>query len=357
MGKAEEIKLQIAAVGANLVVFFNELSSLQQRNLEDLLSVKVIDRSRLILDIFAHRALSIEGKLQVELAQLLYLLPRLTGKGVTLSRLGGGIGTRGPGESKRRLIKDKISRIRHKLESVLKNRDLQRQARRSLPVPLVSLVGYTSAGKSTLFKTLSHEEVYISKKLFSTLDPLLRRVDLSDIHPGYYFILSDTVGFIRAMPKELFTSFQASLEEVHHADVILHVIDLTNPDWLGQKHEVEKVLQQLKIDRDKIITVYNKIDLLTDREAMLSKKNPREVYVSALGQLGIADLKEIIFQYYFADYELYELEVSDEQQLDALGQWAIVLEKNRSAGAFRAGVLCSRKKMLIFKEKHGGTIR
>jgi GTP-binding protein HflX len=361
LGKAEEIKLQIAAAGANLVVFFNVLSSLQQRNLEDLLSVKVIDRSRLILDIFAHRARSIEGKLQVELAQLLYLLPRLTGKGVALSRLGGGIGTRGPGESKletdRRLIKDKIARIRHKLETVLKNRDLQRQSRRSLPVPLVSLVGYTSSGKSTLFKTLSGEEVYISQKLFSTLDPLLRRVDLFDVHPGYYFILSDTVGFIRAMPEELFTSFQASLEEVHHADLILHIIDLTNPDWLSQKGEVEKVLQQLKIDRDKIIAVYNKIDLLADRDALLSKMSSREVYISALDQLGIADLKEVIFQYYFADYEMYQLEFADEQQLDALSQWAIILEKNRIDGAFRVGVLSSRKKMLKFKEKHGGTMQ
>ena len=361
LGKAEEIKLQIAAAGANLVVFFNVLSSLQQRNLEDLLAVKVIDRSRLILDIFAQRARSIEGQLQVELAQLLYLLPRLTGKGVALSRLGGGIGTRGPGESKletdRRLIKDKIARIRKKLETVLKNRDLQRQRRHSLPVPLVSLVGYTSAGKSTLFKTLSGEEVYISKKLFSTLDPLLRRVDLFDVHPGYYFILSDTVGFIRAMPEELFTSFQASLEEVHHADLILHVIDLTNPDWLGQKPEVEKILQQLKIDRDKIITVYNKIDLLDDRKALLNNKNPREIYISAVERLGITDLKEAIFQHYFADYELYQLEVADEQQLDALSQWAIVLEKNRSADVFRIGVLSSRKKMLKFKEKHGGTIQ
>jgi GTPase len=361
LGKAEEIKVQIAAAGANLVVFFNVLSSLQQRNLEDLLAVKVVDRSRLILDIFARRARSIEGKLQVELAQLLYLLPRLTGQGVALSRLGGGIGTRGPGESKletdRRLIKDKISRIRKKLESVLKNRDVQRQRRRSLPVPLVSLVGYTSAGKSTLFKTLSGEEVYISDKLFSTLDPLLRRVDLFDVHPGYYFILSDTVGFIRDMPDELYTSFQASLEEVHHADLVLHVIDLTNPDWFGQKNEVEKMLQQLQIDPEKVITVFNKIDLLPDHEALLGKKSRREIYVSAAASMGIAALKEEIFQNYFADYELFQLQVADEQQLDALSQWAIILEKNRIGGAFQVGVLSSRQKMLKFREKHGGTVQ
>jgi GTP-binding protein HflX len=359
LGKAEEIKLQAAAAGADLVVFYNVLSSMQQRNLEDLLGVKVIDRSRLILDIFAQRARSIEGKLQVELAQLLYLLPRLTGKGISLSRLGGGIGTRGPGESKletdRRAIKDKISRIRRKLEGVLKNRDVQRQRRRSLPVPLVSLVGYTSAGKSTLFKTLSGEDVFISKKLFSTLDPLLRRVDLFDIRPGYYFILSDTVGFIRDMPDELYTSFQASLEEVHHADLVLHVIDLTNPDWLGQKNEVEKVLTQLRIERDRVITVYNKIDQLPESEALLARQGRREIYVSAATGLGIAALKEEIFQNYFQDYELFRLDVADEQQLDALSQWAIVLEKNLVNGVFQVGVLSSREKMLKFREKHGGT--
>jgi len=361
LGKAGEIKLQLAASGANLVVFFNILNSLQQRNLEELLDTKVIDRSRLILDIFASRARSIEGKLQVELAQLLYLLPRLTGKGVSLSRLGGGIGTRGPGESKletdRRLIKDKIARIRKKLEAVLKNRDLQRQRRHALPVPLVALVGYTSAGKSTLFKTLSGEDVPISKKLFSTLDPLLRRVDLFDIQVGYYFILSDTVGFIRSMPEELFSSFQASLEEVHHADLILHVIDLTNPDWLGQKNEVEKVLQKLQVERNKVISVYNKIDLLADREALLRHQNPREVYISASERLGIYDLKRAIFQYYFADYESYRLEVADEQQLDALSQWAIVVETNRVDGVIQAGVLSSREKMLKFREKHGGVVQ
>jgi 50S ribosomal subunit-associated GTPase HflX len=144
---------------------------------------------------------------------------------------------------------------------------------------------------------------------------------------------------------------------VHHADLILHIIDLTNPDWLGQKNEVEKVLQQLKIDRDKILTVYNKIDLLPDREAMLSKMSSREVYVSALDQLGITELKEMIFQYYFVDYELSELNVADEQQLDALSQWAIVLEKNRMDNGFQVKVLSSRGKMLKFKEKHGGTIQ
>lgn len=361
LGKVEEIKLLLDGRRANLVVFFNVLNSMQQRNLEDFLGVKVIDRSRLILDIFARRARSQEGKLQVELAQMLYLLPRLTGKGIAMSRLGGGIGTRGPGESKletdRRLIKVKIARIRQKLKAVIKNRDLQRRNRRSLPVPLVSLVGYTSAGKSTLFKTLTGEDVFISDKLFSTLDPLLRRVDLHDLHPGYFYILSDTVGFIRSMPEELMTSFQATLEEVRQADVVLHMVDLTNPDWPGRKSEVEKVLQRLDVGPEKIITVFNKIDLLDDRENLLARRNPGEFHVSAGERLGIAALQEEIFKRYFSDYKFCTIEVADEQQLDALGNWAIVLEKNRTAGGFQAGVLCSLKKMLQFKETHGGVIR
>jgi len=361
LGKAEEIGRLIESLNANLVVFFNVLSTMQQRNLEDFLGVKVIDRSRLILDIFANRARSQEGKLQVELAQLLYFLPRLTGKGVALSRLGGGIGTRGPGESKletdRRLIKVKIARIRKKLKAVINNRDLQRQNRRSLPVPLVSLVGYTSAGKSTLFNALTGEDVFVSKKLFSTLDPLLRRVNLYNLHPGYYYILSDTVGFIRSMPAELFISFKATLEEVRQADIVLHVVDLTNPDWSGQKNEVEKVLRQLDIVQEKIVTVFNKIDLLDDSEKLLARENPGDLYISAAERSGIDALQEEIFRRYFSDYEFCTIEVADEQQLDALGNWAIVLEKNRSVDGFKAGVLCSLEKMLQFKEKHGGVIR
>ncbi len=359
-GKVEEVRRLAAAQGAHLVVFHNVLTTLQQRNLEEILGMKVIDRSRLILDIFAARARSQEGKLQVELAQLLYLLPRLTGKGVTLSRLGGGIGTRGPGESKlesdRRQIKAKIARIRQKLKGVTRNRELQRQNRRSLPVPLVSLVGYTSAGKSTLFKALTGEDVFISKELFATLDPLLRRVDLHDSHPGYYFILSDTVGFIRDMPGELFTSFTATLEEVRQADLVLHVIDLTNPDWPGQKSEVEKVLRQLEVDPERVIPVFNKIDLREDRDSLLASAGPG-VYVSAAEKTGLAVLKEEVFRRYFADYGAYTVDVADEQQLDALGRWAIVLEKGRGENGFRAEVLCSQEKMLQFRETHGGEIR
>jgi GTP-binding protein HflX len=361
MGKVEELKRLAAENRAGLVVFNNVLTTLQQRNLEDEVGIKVIDRSRLILDIFAARARSQEGKLQVELAQLLYLLPRLTGKGTSLSRLGGGIGTRGPGETKletdRRQIKVKIARIRQKLKGVTRNRDLQRQNRRSLPVPLVALVGYTSAGKSTLFKALTGENVFISDQLFATLDPLLRRVDLHDSHPGYYFILSDTVGFIRDMPAELFTSFTATLEEVRQADLVLHVVDMTNPDWPGQKAEVEKVLRQLDVDAVKVVTVFNKIDLCADGENLSVRAEPGQVFVSATRGTGLDTLKEEIFKRYFSGYGAYTVDVADEQELDALANWAIVLEKNRVAGGFQASVLCSLEKMLQFRETHGGTIR
>jgi GTP-binding protein HflX len=349
MGKVEELKRLAAENRAGLVVFNNVLTTLQQRNLEDEVGIKVA------------RARSQEGKLQVELAQLLYLLPRLTGKGTSLSRLGGGIGTRGPGETKletdRRQIKVKIARIRQKLKGVTRNRDLQRQNRRSLPVPLVALVGYTSAGKSTLFKALTGENVFISDQLFATLDPLLRRVDLHDSHPGYYFILSDTVGFIRDMPAELFTSFTATLEEVRQADLVLHVVDMTNPDWPGQKAEVEKALSKLDVGAAKVVTVCNKIDLCADGENLSVRAEAGQVFVSATKGTGLGTLKEEIFKRYFSGYGAYTVDVADEQELDALANWAIVLEKNRVAGGFQASVLCSLEKMLQFRETHGGTIR
>jgi GTP-binding protein HflX len=204
---------------------------------------------------------------------------------------------------------------------------------------------------------LTGEDVYISDQLFSTLDPLLRRVDMHDLHPGYYYILSDTVGFIRSMPEELLTSFKATLEEVRQADIVLHVVDLTNPDWPAQKSEVEKVLQQLDIGADKIITVFNKIDLLGDGEKPPPRSAAGELHVSAAARLGVSDLQEEIFRRYFSSYESYTVEVADEQQLEALANWAIVLEKDRSGGGFQARVLCSLQKMLEFRETHGGVIR
>ncbi len=357
-GKVEQLRQLVAAGGASLVVFHNVLTTLQQRNLEEALGVMVVDRSRLILDIFAARARSQEGKLQVELAQLLYLLPRLTGRGITLSRLGGGIGTRGPGETKleadRRQIKERIAAIRKRLKGVARNRGLQRQGRRDLPVPLVALAGYTSAGKSTLFKALSGENAFISPALFATLDPLLRRVDLRERHPGYYFILSDTVGFIRDMPPELFTSFAATLEEVRQADLVLHVIDRGNPDWPGQKAEVEKVLAQLGVESGKIVPVFNKIDLCADPPPA---SGADALSISAALGTGLDELKEEVFRRCFAGYAAYTVELEDERQLDSLGRWAIVVRREPTASGFRAEVLCSRENMLQFRETHGGASR
>ncbi|MCU0285525.1 MAG: GTPase HflX, partial [Acidobacteria bacterium] len=338
VGKVEEIKNYACAHDIKLIIFYNHLSNAQQRNLEKYFNMKVIDRTRLILDIFATRARSLEGKLQVELAQLLYLLPRLTGKGIELSRLGGGIGTRGPGETKleadRRTIKKRISQIKDKLEKVIRNRDIQRQSRKFNPIPVVSLVGYTSAGKSTLFQSLTGEETPISPMLFSTLDPLLRRVELNEIQEGYAFLLSDTVGFIRQMPKELFQAFQATLEEIVQSDLILHVIDITDPDYLKRKEEVQMVLDDLKIPTEKIIHVYNKIDLMEGLMENFEYKKPTEntedteytedredeedtedredaeaisekgkIFISAKLKQGLLGLKKAIFNKYFSNYQ------------------------------------------------------
>ncbi len=359
-GKAGEIKNFAYAQGIELIVFYNQLSNVQQRNLENFFKLKVIDRTRLILDIFATRASSLEGKLQVELALLLYHLPRLTGKGTELSRLGGGIGTRGPGEAKlevdRRTIKKRISLIKKRLSKVIKNRDIQRKGRKSYPVPVVTLVGYTSAGKSTLFNTLTGEEVPISRKLFSTLDPLLRRVELKEIREGYYFLLSDTVGFIRDMPKELFQSFKATLEEMVQSDLIIHVVDISRPDYLERKREVNKVLNELRIPEEKIIVAYNKIDLL---HAEFSKNGmENEVNISAKENRGISNLKRAIFEKYFKDYNAYSITIPQKMiNLESIKKWAIILSKNYNKSLINLEILCLKEKMIKFKEKYGGFIK
>lgn len=383
-GKVEEIKNYACAHGVNLIIFYNHLSNVQQRNLERFFDMKVIDRTRLILDVFATRARSLEGKLQVELAQLLYLLPRLTGKGVELSRLGGGIGTRGPGESKleadRRTINKRIALIKQKLEKVLRNRDIQRQSRKFNPIPVVSLVGYTSAGKSTLFQALTGEETPISPMLFSTLDPLLRRVDLGEIEEGYCFLLSDTVGFIRQMPKELFQAFQATLEEIVQSDLILHVIDVSDPDYLSRKEEVQIVLDDLKIPAEKIIPVYNKIDLLEKyrvpaleptgiigptedtedaehTEDTEAKEETGKIFISAKNKQGLPVLKKAIFDKYFGDYGRYRIQIPKELlNPDSIPHWAIVLSKSYQGGLLNLEILCSQENMIKFKEKYGGYV-
>jgi GTP-binding protein HflX len=297
-GKAEELRLRAAAGNLDLFIFDEELTPGQLRNLENKIGCKILDRTQLILDIFARRARTREGQLQVELAQLNYLLPRLSGKGTLLSRLGGGIGTRGPGETKlemdRRRIRTRIARMRDELEQVRISRKLQRARRQSIPVPIVALVGYTNAGKSTLFNALTQAGTEESSRLFATLDPLLRRVALPN---RLDIVLSDTVGFVRKLPHDIVAAFRATLEEVREANLLLHIIDISNPNWREQAAAVEDVLAQLEVTKTPTIAVYNKIDLAPAVSAEHAQPLPghRRVRVSAKTGTGLpALIKEIM---------------------------------------------------------------
>jgi GTP-binding protein HflX len=266
-GKVEEIAGIAASTEADLVLFDHDLTPTQLRNLEKELPCRVLDRTQLILDIFARHARTSEGKLQVELAQLEYMLPRLSGKGKAMSQLGGGIGTRGPGETKletdRRQIQRRIDHVKQELESVRRVRKQQRQRREAVPVPTVALVGYTNAGKSTLFNQLTGAQVLQSSRMFATLDPKLRVIDLPSRRK---VLLSDTVGFIRNLPHTLVTSFRATLEEVAQAEVLLHIRDAASTYGEEQKTQVEKVLGELESLGKPRIEVLNKIDLLGEHE-------------------------------------------------------------------------------------------
>jgi len=281
-GKVEEIAGVAASVEADLVLFDHDLTPTQLRNLEAALPCRVLDRTQLILDIFARHAHTREGQLQVELAQLEYMLPRLTGKGKAMSQLGGGIGTRGPGETKletdRRQIKRRIDQLKLNLESVRQVRKQQRQRRESVPVPTVALVGYTNAGKSTLFNQLTGAQVLQSSRMFATLDPKLCAIELPSRRK---ILLSDTVGFIRNLPHTLVTSFRATLEEVAQAEVLLHVRDANSAYGAEQKAQVEKVLDELDSLAKPRIEVLNKIDLLGEHERQGLMERSGEVAVSA----------------------------------------------------------------------------
>ena len=262
-GKLVEVQALREDLDADVVIFDDELTPSQQRNLEDALKVKVIDRTALILDVFARRARTREGRLQVELAQHEYLLPRLAGQWTHLERLGGGIGTRGPGETQletdRRLVRNKIQRLKRELDDVRQQRDLYRNRRKREGIPIISLVGYTNAGKSTLLNALSDAGVVAEDKLFSTLDPVTRRIRL----PGEgFFLLTDTVGFIQKLPPSLLAAFRATLEELGEADGILHVVDITHPNAAEQVQVVDDLLGELKLQGKPRIWAMNKMDLL-----------------------------------------------------------------------------------------------
>jgi GTP-binding protein HflX len=297
-GKVEEVAAVAASTNADLVLFDHDLSPTQLRNLEAALPCRVLDRTQLILDIFARHARTREGQLQVELAQLEYMLPRLTGRGKAMSQLGGGIGTRGPGETQletdRRRIQHRIDQLKRDLEAVRRVRRQQRQRREAVPVPTVAIVGYTNAGKSTLFNAVTGAEVLSSARMFATLDPKLRAIELPSRRR---VLLSDTVGFIRNLPHTLVTSFRATLEEVAQAEVLIHVRDAASTYGEEQKIQVEKVLGELESLSKPRIEVLNKIDLLPEDErvALLSRtkagpKGESAVTLSALTGEGIPAL-------------------------------------------------------------------
>ncbi len=294
-GKAQEVK-ELCEEGIDLVIFDDDLTGSQQRNLEATVGRKVIDRTGLILDIFAQRARSREGKLQVELAQLKYLLPRLTGHGVELSRLGGGIGTRGPGETQlevdRRRIRRRIDKIEEALEKVRRHRALLRRHRQKQALPTAALVGYTNAGKSSLLNALTHANLPVADKFFATLDPTLRKVTLPD---DRVILLSDTVGFIRKLPHQLVAAFKATLEEVGAADLLLHVIDISHLQWQSQEQGVIAVLEELEVADKPLINVYNKVDKLPHPEAVtFLTRRPMSVVTSAKTGRGLAALKTAV---------------------------------------------------------------
>ena len=295
-GKVEEIARIAEEKSVDSLFFDHELSPMQQRNLEEATDRKVLDRTQLILDIFARRARTREGRLQVELAQLEYLLPRLAGKGIMLSRLGGGIGTRGPGETKletdKRRIRQRIQAIKREIERVRRNRETRQSARIRSEAPVIALVGYTNAGKSTLFSALTLTETAASDQLFLTLDPLVRRARLGR---GQDVLMVDTVGFIQKLPHQLVAAFRATLEEVTDADLLLHVMDASADDLAEREAAVNDVLKEIGADARPRIDVLNKVDQLgPERRSALQAARPEAVLLSARSREGLGGLKEVL---------------------------------------------------------------
>jgi len=297
-GKVQEIALAAQTLGANLIAFDRDLSPAQVRNLENQIGVRIVDRTEVILDIFAQRAQSGAGKLQVELAQLAYMMPRLTGRGQAMSRLGGGIGTRGPGETKleteRRAIGKRISRLQQEVNQLQAHRERLRQQRQKQEIATVALVGYTNAGKSTLLNTLTNSAVYAADKLFATLDPTTRRLGVPDAVTGEMrsILLTDTVGFIQELPPTLMDAFRATLEEVTEAEALLHLVDLSHPSWQSQTRSVMAILGEMPITPGPMLIAFNKIDQVDGARLMQAKEEfPLAVFISASERLGLETLR------------------------------------------------------------------
>lgn len=294
-GKVAEIAELLEHTGATGIVCDDELSPAQLKNLEAMLNTKVMDRTLIILDIFAARATTSEGKIQVELAQLKYRLSRLTGLGRSMSRLGGGIGTRGPGEKKleidRRLINDRIAQLNRELKEVVKHREIARAKRERNAVPVVAIVGYTNAGKSTLLNHLTDAEVLEEDKLFATLDPTTRMLELEG---HQQVLLTDTVGFIRKLPHHLIEAFKSTLEEAKYADYIIHVVDASNPQRDKQMYIVYETLDHLGVKNKKILTLFNKIDIRTDDDPLQDFRADHVLQISATENAGLDAVKDVL---------------------------------------------------------------
>lgn len=335
-GKVDEVHASVRAADAGLIVFDHDLTPSQLRNLEQALGLKVIDRTQLILDIFARRARTREGQLQVELAQLNYLLPRLAGRGTLLSRLGGGIGTRGPGEqqleSDRRRIRARIRKLREAIDRVRSQRALHRAHRRERRFLTVALVGYTNAGKSTLFNALTRARVTTSPRLFATLDPTVRALELESRRPA---LLSDTVGFIRKLPPHLVAAFRATLEELEEADLLLHITDASDPRHREQDAAVEDLLENLNVGATPRLHVWNKIDLLAPAEVKRlaagidgNSTGPTHAVVSARSGEGLESLLFLIDRTLSQDpvvEERFEFSAADGERLAMLHRLGTVL--------------------------------
>ncbi len=297
-GKIEEVRELAFELGATGVVCDDELSPAQLKNLENELDMKVMDRTLVILDIFAARAQTNEGKIQVELAQLKYRLSRLAGLGSSLSRLGGGIGTRGPGEKKietdRRVIRDRIAQLSSELDDVKRHREVARAKRSTNAISVAAIVGYTNAGKSTLLNHMTDADVLSEDKLFATLDPTTRLLELAS---GQQVLLTDTVGFIRKLPHHLIDAFRSTLEEAKYADIIIHVVDSSNPDMDIQMNTVYRILSDLKVENKPVITLFNKIDKLEEMERapkLVDFKADRILKISAKKEIGLEDIKDTL---------------------------------------------------------------
>ncbi|OGW83397.1 MAG: GTPase HflX [Omnitrophica bacterium RIFCSPHIGHO2_02_FULL_51_18] len=357
-GKAQEIKALVAGEKIDVVVFGMNLSATQQRNIEALVQAKTIDRTQLILDIFAQRARSNEGKLQVELAQLNYLLPRLTGKGIALSRLGGGVGTRGPGEQKlevdRRRVRERLARLSRELSKLQERRSQSIRKKKEKELPLVSLVGYTNSGKSTLFNALTRASVTVRDQLFSTLDTTTRLLIL----PGNQRVfLADTVGFVRALPHTLVEAFKATLEEARQADLLLHVVDSSRPDAGLLVEAVNCVLDELGIRHEKVILVLNKADLVSSGKtsALVNYAGGESAFVSAKTGEALQELCLKIADFLSGGRDTAEIFVPKERL--GLAHWLYeegqVLERRNTALGAHFMVRLTDKAKRIFVSRLG----